>query len=104
MHRRTNFSDLPLFDIIFGTFKNPKEFAAENGYWDGASSRIGSMLLFRDISEPPSSGNAPAQSDETAVTARFGDVPSSFASCVCGATFCNWAAISQRNVPRHASN
>ncbi|ABI65526.1 Methyltransferase type 11 [Maricaulis maris MCS10] len=74
-----NFSDLPLFDIIFGTFKNPKEFAAENGYWDGASSRIGSMLLFRDVSEPPASGAGQARSGETAVTARFeGDIPAAY--------------------------
>ena len=44
-----NYSDLPLFDIILGTFKNPKEFAIETGFYIGASSRIGEMLLFKDI-------------------------------------------------------
>lgn len=44
-----NYSDLPLFDIIFGTFRNPKQFASETGFYDGASSRIGEMLLFKDI-------------------------------------------------------
>lgn len=44
-----NYSDLPLFDLIFGTFRNPKEFANETGFYDGASSKIGSMLLFRSI-------------------------------------------------------
>lgn len=44
-----NYSDLPLFDIILGTFKNPKEFASETGFYSGASSRIGDMLLFKDI-------------------------------------------------------
>lgn len=44
-----NYSDLPLFDLIFGTFRNPKEFAAETGFYDGASSKIGSMILFRNI-------------------------------------------------------
>jgi len=45
-----NYSDLPLFDIILGTFKNPKEFASETGFYTGASLRIGDMLLFKDIS------------------------------------------------------
>lgn len=44
-----NYSDLPLFDIILGTFKNPKEFSIETGFYTGASSRIGEMLLFKDI-------------------------------------------------------
>lgn len=44
-----NYSDLPVFDIILGTFNNPKEFASETGFYDGASSRIVDMLLFKDI-------------------------------------------------------
>jgi sterol desaturase/sphingolipid hydroxylase (fatty acid hydroxylase superfamily) len=44
-----NYSDLPLFDILFGTFRNPKDFAAQTGFYVGASSRIGEMILFKDI-------------------------------------------------------
>ncbi|MCW3160369.1 sterol desaturase family protein [Chryseobacterium oryctis] len=44
-----NYSDLPLFDIIFGTFRNPKEFSTETGFYNGASSKIGKMILFKDI-------------------------------------------------------
>ncbi len=44
-----NYSDLPLFDLIFGTFNNPREFAAETGFYPGASARIGEMFLFKDI-------------------------------------------------------
>ncbi len=44
-----NYSDLPLFDIIFGTFRNPNEFSQETGFYNGASSKIGKMLLFKDI-------------------------------------------------------
>lgn len=44
-----NYSDLPLFDIIFGTFRNPKEFSEETGFYNGASYKIGKMLLFKDI-------------------------------------------------------
>ena len=46
-----NYSDLPLFDLIFGTFRNPKEFSQEIGFYNGASSEIGKMLLFKDINK-----------------------------------------------------
>lgn len=44
-----NYSDLPVFDILFGTFNNPKEFAKETGFYIGASNRMGEMMLFKDI-------------------------------------------------------
>jgi sterol desaturase/sphingolipid hydroxylase (fatty acid hydroxylase superfamily) len=48
-----NYSDLPLFDILLGTFRNPKHFAAETGFYNGASSKIGDMILFKDINKTP---------------------------------------------------
>jgi sterol desaturase/sphingolipid hydroxylase (fatty acid hydroxylase superfamily) len=47
----SNYADLPLVDMLFGTFANPKEHRAEVGFWDGASARIGDMLMGRDVSE-----------------------------------------------------
>ncbi len=44
-----NYSDLPLFDIIFGTFNNPKNFVKETGFYYGASSRVSDMLMFKDV-------------------------------------------------------
>ncbi|PCI11850.1 MAG: fatty acid hydroxylase, partial [Flavobacteriaceae bacterium] len=38
--------------IIFGTFNNPKNFAKETGFYNGASSRIVDLILFRDIYKP----------------------------------------------------
>jgi len=49
-----NYSDLPIFDIIFGTFRNPKNYENEVGFYEGASSRLFDMLLFKDVSEPES--------------------------------------------------
>lgn len=46
-----NYSDLPVFDILFGTFRNPKTFAQETGFYQGASSKIGRMILFKDINK-----------------------------------------------------
>lgn len=45
-----NYSDLPLFDLMFGTFRNPPAFATEQGFWDGASTQVPQMLVFRDVS------------------------------------------------------
>ena len=44
-----NYSDLPLFDIIFGTFKNPEKYVDETGFYQGASSKVKEMLMFKDI-------------------------------------------------------
>ncbi len=48
-----NYGNLALWDLVFGTFRNPKDFAPEAGFWDGASARVGAMLLGRDVGEPP---------------------------------------------------
>ncbi len=47
-----NYSDLPLFDILFGTFRNPARYEHETGFYNGASSRIKDMLLFREVDQP----------------------------------------------------
>ena len=47
-----NYSDLPLWDMVFGTFKNPERFEGQNGFYDGASARIAEMLVGVDVSEP----------------------------------------------------
>jgi sterol desaturase/sphingolipid hydroxylase (fatty acid hydroxylase superfamily) len=47
---RYNYSDLPGFDIVFGTCRNPAGFEMDTGYYDGASARVVDMLLCRDIS------------------------------------------------------
>ncbi len=44
-----NYSDLPLFDILFGTYRNPKDFVAKAGFDGASSAQIPQMLLFRDI-------------------------------------------------------
>lgn len=54
---RYNYSDLPLWDMLFGTFRNPAEFRQQHGFYPGASERITDMLLFRDVSVPPSASD-----------------------------------------------
>jgi sterol desaturase/sphingolipid hydroxylase (fatty acid hydroxylase superfamily) len=50
---RWNYADLPLLDIVFGTFRNPRAHAAETGFWHGASARVVDLLLARDLSRAP---------------------------------------------------
>ena len=49
---RHNYADLPVIDMLFGTFRNPKGYEQENGFYQGASGRILDMLLWRDVSKP----------------------------------------------------
>jgi sterol desaturase/sphingolipid hydroxylase (fatty acid hydroxylase superfamily) len=46
-----NFSDLPPWDMLFGTFRNPRDFAGECGFEGGADRKLGAMLAFRDVNE-----------------------------------------------------
>ena len=48
-----NYSDLPVFDLLLGTLNNARDFAAENGFYHGASSRVREMVQLRDVSRPP---------------------------------------------------
>ena len=49
---RYNYADLPLWDMVFGTFRNPEGFQAEHGFYPGASARIAEMLAFQEVSVP----------------------------------------------------
>ncbi len=46
---RQNFSDLPLWDILFGTFNNPKDFDGLCGFSDNRETRLGEMLRGHDV-------------------------------------------------------
>ncbi len=62
-----NYGNFPLSDLLFGTFRNPAEFMPEAGFWDGASAKVGALLLGRDVGQPV----APLrQSPEAPFTAR----------------------------------
>lgn len=45
-----NYSDLPLWDMLFGTFNNPRRWDARCGFGEGEY-RVADMLSGRDISE-----------------------------------------------------
>jgi sterol desaturase/sphingolipid hydroxylase (fatty acid hydroxylase superfamily) len=49
-----NYADLPIWDIVFGTFKNPKEFEGEVGFAEKAS--YAKMLVGIDVNEGQDAG------------------------------------------------
>lgn len=52
---RYNYSDLPLWDMVFGTFRNPRRLEdVQCGFYKGASARLVDMLVGRDVSSPSS--------------------------------------------------
>lgn len=44
-----NYSDIPLWDILFGTFHNPATFSGKCGFTARREARLGDMLQFRDV-------------------------------------------------------
>lgn len=58
-----NYSDLPLLDMLFGTYDNPKTWDAPAGFYPGGSSRVLDMLAGRDINRdrPAVLEQAPAE-------------------------------------------
>ena len=48
----SNYSDFPLIDWLFGTFELPLEAPESVGFWDGASRRVGAMLIGQDVTHP----------------------------------------------------
>ncbi len=58
-----NYANLPLWDMLFGTFRNPAEWNAPCGFYLGSSKQMSAMLLGRDISydQPARTRNAEAE-------------------------------------------
>lgn len=52
-----NYSDLPLWDVVFGTYRNPARFEGAVGFEHGDSARLGALLLGRSL--PSEAGRPP---------------------------------------------
>jgi len=62
---RYNYADVPLIDMVFGTFRNPRTLEdSECGFYRGASARLLEMLIGRDVSKPPVPEQPTASSNE----------------------------------------
>ena len=47
-----NYADLAVWDMLFGTFRNPRRFLGECGFDAGADRRMGAMFAFADVNAP----------------------------------------------------
>ncbi len=47
-----NYGDLPIWDMLFGTYENPATFEGNVGFTSAASGRLRDMLLMRDVNRP----------------------------------------------------
>lgn len=45
-----NYGDIPLFDMLFGTFRNPDKWQGSAGFFEGSTNKLGAMLAFKKIS------------------------------------------------------
>ncbi|MFC4349108.1 sterol desaturase family protein [Kordiimonas lipolytica] len=64
-----NYCDVPLIDMLFGTFRNPKEIIPEAGFYDGASLEVPKMIAGFDVLSSyagPSPANTARASEATA--------------------------------------
>jgi len=57
VHHRTgvhyyNYGDLPLWDLLFGTFRNPPRYMGDCGFEAPGDARIGAMIAFADVNAP----------------------------------------------------
>jgi len=46
---RYNFSDVPIWDRLFGTYRDTTEFTPRCGFPWGAEQRLVAMLMFKDV-------------------------------------------------------
>jgi sterol desaturase/sphingolipid hydroxylase (fatty acid hydroxylase superfamily) len=47
-----NYGDFPLWDLLFGTFRNPATFEGACGFEAPGDRRVGAILAFRDVNRP----------------------------------------------------
>jgi sterol desaturase/sphingolipid hydroxylase (fatty acid hydroxylase superfamily) len=60
---KNNYGDITWWDMMFGTYENPKEWNGTCGFDDAREQRLGAMLAYRDVH---AAGEAPAAGSEAA--------------------------------------
>lgn len=58
-HHTQNYADLPLWDALFGTYKNPRSSPSRCGYDDWREDRFDDMLAFRDVHAKDAESTSP---------------------------------------------
>jgi hypothetical protein len=47
-----NYADFPLWDMLSGTFRNPRNYIGDVGFETPGDKKLGAMLLFADVNAP----------------------------------------------------
>ncbi|MFT7297032.1 MAG: sterol desaturase/sphingolipid hydroxylase (fatty acid hydroxylase superfamily), partial [Flavobacteriales bacterium] len=47
-----NFSDIPLWDMLFGTFYNPKKMDGDCGFSEDREAKLTDMIFFKNVNNP----------------------------------------------------
>jgi sterol desaturase/sphingolipid hydroxylase (fatty acid hydroxylase superfamily) len=76
-----NYGDIPLWDILFGTYLNPREFTGACGFRPGTEERLGALLAGRDLSAQGFSGSDGRVLSKSAVPSEASDDAGIDASC-----------------------
>lgn len=58
-HHTQNFADLPIWDMLFGTFRNPHRAPSRCGFDDWREDRFDDIIAFRDVHAPGSRQRPP---------------------------------------------
>lgn len=51
--QKNNYGDIPWWDMLFGTYENPREWVHTCGFDPEREERLGDMLLYRDVHKQP---------------------------------------------------
>jgi len=63
-----NYADLSFWDMLFGTFRNPRQFLGQCGFDNGADSRMAAILAFVDVNAPAYGSGSFGAKPETRAT------------------------------------
>ena len=58
-YHASNYSNVPFWDVLFGTFKNPTSFSGQVGFVEGRGHRVREMLLLKDVNSDLNSYDVP---------------------------------------------
>jgi sterol desaturase/sphingolipid hydroxylase (fatty acid hydroxylase superfamily) len=58
-YHTNNYSDLPIFDIIFGTYENPRDPVRQCGFEPVGEDRFEDLLAFRDVNDAKVAASSP---------------------------------------------
>lgn len=71
-----NYGDIALWDLVFGTHRNPETWSGKGGYYPGASRRVSEMLLLADVTEEPSPRAEPSRREPLVAWSSMWDTSS----------------------------